>query len=128
MDKPVLVEVRYKSFSDLDYVSGEFYIFDIAEVPHPVELLNKFDDTADELTIRIVPVNDMMVMAKQLINDDEVQALYDMFEIDPFEDTVIVEDDTVEDPNCTQIDIIFVNNIDKRLTNWYKEIRNDSEI
>jgi hypothetical protein len=130
MDMPILIEVRYKSFSKLDYITGEFYIYELQDIPHPFQLLRKCDTKLNEISIRVINNKDTMTIAKQLVYDEEVTTLYQMWgdedELpDDSEDEpqVFIEDDHEHTENCAIINIVFVNDIDKKLIEYYKQER-----
>lgn len=123
---PNLVEVRYKNFKDLDYVSGLFLYFDINDLPHSKEILAENQELFDEVTLRIMNEKAILTMAEQLVNDNEVQALYEMFDIDPFENVVVEESNNLP-TDVVEIEVIYINNVDMKLALWYKEKRNETE-
>jgi hypothetical protein len=125
MNKPEVVEVRFKMFEELDYVSGTFYIFALKDTPEVSDLIQMASDK-NEITIRLLSEKDMLTLGSQLVNDEEVDMLYEMFEIDPFENVTIMDSD-IDDCDISQIEVFYINNVDNELKEYYKEKKDEQD-
>jgi hypothetical protein len=76
---PALIEVRYKPYSKLDYVSGYSYLYSTKDLPTWNYMMRNIDDEYNEISIRVLPLSDLIVFAYDAHNAAEEQAEIDMF-------------------------------------------------
>ncbi len=127
MTLPVLIEVRYKPFNKLDYVSGYSHYFLVKELPTLTVLMTALTEELDEICIRMVPERDVEALAANLATEDEVEVQDDID--DRFFDIVGVEkpaelldlysEKTVEDAGYVVYSVVFSSNAAKALLEWW---------
>lgn len=76
---PALIEVRYKPYHKLDYVSGYSYLYSTKDLPTWNKMMRNIDDEYNEISIRVLPLSDLIVFAYDAHEAAEEQAELEMF-------------------------------------------------
>jgi hypothetical protein len=79
MKVPALIEVRYKPYKNLDYISGYSYLYSTKDLPSWKTMLTTIDDEYNEISIRILPISDLIVFAYDAYQAAEEEAERQMF-------------------------------------------------
>jgi hypothetical protein len=79
MKVPALIEVRYKPFKNLDYISGYSHLYSTKDLPSWKTMLTTIDDEYNEISIRILPISDLIVFAYDAYQAAEEEAERQIF-------------------------------------------------
>jgi hypothetical protein len=79
MKAPALIEIRYKPYSNLDYISGFSYLHSTKDLPSWKSLLTGLDDENNEVSIRILPISDLIIFAYDAFKAAEEHAELETF-------------------------------------------------
>lgn len=102
-----LFEIRLKQWNKLDYISGEIFICTVEEtgtVKEWLEYLNK-SKQYDEVSIRKINHEDTVNMLANIIQQQEVEQIYEMFDDDmtPFDEAQQYFQETNPHPENVEI-------------------------
>jgi len=120
---PVIIEVRYKPYEILDFTSGYSYFYTARDLPQLIPLLNRLDDDNNEISIRILPVSEVITFAvgvhKEIEAQEELEKFYEIIGEPIPED---LEEEAIQEGLVEYI-VYRTELVDKELLKFYYYLR-----
>jgi hypothetical protein len=120
---PLIIEVRYKPYEMLDYTSGYSYFYTGKDLPQLIQLLNRLDEDNNELSIRLLPVSEVITFAiavhKEIEAQEELEKFYEIIGEPVPED---LEEEAIQEGLVEYI-VFRTELVDKELLKFYYYLR-----
>jgi hypothetical protein len=127
MKIPNIIEVRYKPFKKLDYISGHSILYVVNEVPSVIELLDDLNENNDELSIRKLPLPDMLVFAKEAyefkVSEEIAERFYDIVGEEQPDEEIIIEAKFQTSEDIESYYVTITSEADAKLVRFYEGVK-----